>query len=261
MKCVNALLVTLLLSVSVLLAQDAKPETKSADDSISRDFRSRVFIVENRDPHNLAAAIKLLGSGAKGADLSVNDALHTITVRDYPENIAAMADALRRLDQPASPEPAIALQMWVLVGSKLPVGSLKVPQELASVVKSLSGSLVFSYYGLISSTEYRTTAGENIEGSGIVEPYALGLSAKARGPMFFDYTLRRLTTTAGEKPGVAIEHFRFVLHYPMPQGSNLRTRDVGFNLPISIPAGEKRVIGTHLGDKALILVVSASVVP
>src|SRR4051794_21484820 len=105
------------------------------------DFKNRVFIVQNRDPLQIASAIKLLGSGNPRAGLDVNQELKTITVRDFPENIAAMEDAIKRLDQVAPATPDIELRISVLIGSKTALTGAAVPDDLAPVVKQLESAL------------------------------------------------------------------------------------------------------------------------
>ena len=81
------LLLALFLAAIPTFAQETKE--KESEYNTSRDFRSKVFEVHNRDPHDIAAAVSLLGSGFKGATLNVNNQLRTITIRDFPENLAA----------------------------------------------------------------------------------------------------------------------------------------------------------------------------
>src|SRR5512134_4140032 len=45
----------------------------------SRDFATKMFTVVNRDPHQLVRALKLLGSGFRGAQMEASPELRTIT--------------------------------------------------------------------------------------------------------------------------------------------------------------------------------------
>src|SRR5438876_4338293 len=110
------IIVAVLLVATAAFAQDkkaAEPEYNSV-----REFKNKVFEVHNRDPRVVAQSVKLLGSGFKGADLDVNTELKTITVRDFPENIAAIEEAIKRLDHAAAPTPDIEFKISVLIGSK-----------------------------------------------------------------------------------------------------------------------------------------------
>src|SRR6266576_2542181 len=96
MKRFATLLALLLLVVLPLLADTPKKEEEFNE---NKAFKNKVFEVRNRTALDLAAAVRLLGSGFKGAGLAINSDLHTITVRDFPENIAAIEEALSRLDR------------------------------------------------------------------------------------------------------------------------------------------------------------------
>jgi hypothetical protein len=90
----------------------------------------------------------LLGSGFKGSALSINNDLHTITVRDFPENLAAIEGAIARLDHATADAPDIEMKISVLIGSKTPLaGAASVPDELAPVVKQLESTLRYAHYG------------------------------------------------------------------------------------------------------------------
>src|ERR1044071_9671399 len=73
------------------LAQNQKP----AEDEFNevKEYKNKIFTIQNGDVRSIAGAIKLLGRGFKGAGISVNEELRTITARDFPENLAAMEDA------------------------------------------------------------------------------------------------------------------------------------------------------------------------
>src|SRR5262245_34587554 len=68
-------------------------------------FKRQIFHIKHRDPHELVRIPQPLGSGFKGAIMQPNGEYSTITVRDFPENIATIAEAIKRLDVPLSPKP------------------------------------------------------------------------------------------------------------------------------------------------------------
>ena len=68
-----------------------------------KGFASRVFEVKHREASDLAAVLRPLGSGYRGATVSSNRDFKTISVRDFPENIAAIEAALKRLDVAEAP--------------------------------------------------------------------------------------------------------------------------------------------------------------
>jgi hypothetical protein len=259
MKRFTIIIAALLISVCAL-AQD-----KKADDyNTVREFRSKVFEVQHRDAREIASSVKLLGSGFKGADISVNNDLHTITVRDFPENLAAIEGAIARLDHEVADEPDIEMKISVLIGSKTPLaGASSVPEELAPVIKQLESTLKYAHYGLMTATVQRTKAGNGLNGSGVADPTILGMTAREGKPILYNYRLTHLTTTSGERAAINIDNFEFSMRVPIDVGGTAQPtqyQSVGFETPVSIRQNEKVVIGTTtMGEKALIVVVTATV--
>lgn len=258
MKETIAILAAILLSTATAFAQEAKQE----DFNTIKEFKNKVFSVQNREPRTIASAVKLLGSGFKGAGLSVNEELKTITVRDFPENLAAIEEAIKRLDRPAAKEPDMEMKIAVLIGSKTPLSGASVPDELASVVKQLQSTLSYTHYGLMTTTVHRTRIGIGIEGSGVAEATLLGMTAVQARPIFYNYKLRSITYSASsEQSSIDIGNFQFSMRVPMNVGDgSIQSQPIGFETPVSVRPREKVVIGTTtMGDKALIVVITASV--
>lgn len=255
MKRIAGILFALFVTAAAL-AQDKAEEFNSI-----REFRNKVFTVQNRDPRAIFSAIKLLGSGFKGAAMSVNDDLRTITMRDFPENLAAVEDAIKRLDQPFA-EPDMDLKISVLIGSKTPLGAAAVPEDLAPVVKQLQSTLQYSHYGLMTASMHRTKATIGMEGSGVAEATLLGMTAVQDRPITYRYTLRTVSLDAtGPRARVDVGNFRFSMNVPIDVGNGqINYQAVGFETPLSIRENEKVVVGTTtMRDKALIVVVTATV--
>lgn len=252
---------TILALVLFAFTSLAQEEKKADDFNTVREYKNRVFEVHNRAPRDLYASIRLLGSGFKGAAISPNEELRTITVRDFPENIAAIEDALKRLDRPVAASPDIELKIAVLIASKTPLPSNPVPDELAPVVKQLQATLRYSHYGLMTTTVHRTTRGSGVEGSGVADSTLLGMTAKEEQPIFYRYWLRDITGTAnGEQSSIDIRNFEFSMNVPIVVGAsnNVQYQSVGFKTPVSVREKEKVVIGTTtMGEKALVVVLTA----
>jgi hypothetical protein len=251
---------------ALLIATAAMAQDKPTDDyNSTREMRSKVFEVHSRVARDIASSVKLLGSGFKGAALSVNEDMHTITVRDFPENVAAIEAAVARLDHAVASSPDIEMKISVLIGSKTPLaGAEAIPEELAPVVKQLQSTLRYAHYGLMTATVQRTKPGNGINGSGVAEPTLLGMTVREGQPILYNYKLRRITTTSDERPSIDIENFEFSMRVPINVGgaNPIQYQSLGFETPVSIRQNEKVVIGTTtMGDKALIVVVTATVVP
>jgi len=247
------LLIALLLVTSAAFAQD---ETTF---NTTRDYRNKVFTIQHRDPKVILSAVKLLGSGFKGSDLSMNDQLRTITVRDFPENIAAIEEAIGRLDKPAPAAPDMELKISVLIGSKTPLANnAATPDELLPVVRQLQSTLSYAHYGLLTTTVHRSKTGIGIEGSGVAESTLLGIKTSDTRPIFYSYKLRGVSVGA-EK--LDVDNFEFSMRVPLDMGNaTVQYQNVGFSTPVAVKQGEKVVIGTTtMNDKALVVVVTAKV--
>jgi hypothetical protein len=246
------LLIALLLIASAAFADDKAYNT-------TKDFKNKVFTIQHRDPRLILSAVKLLGSGFQGADLSMNDELRTITVRDFPENIATIEEAIARLDKPAAAAPDMELKISVLIGSKTPLATnATAPDDLAPVIKQLQSTLSYAHYGLLTTTVHRSKTGIGIEGSGVAESTLLGIKTTDTRPIFYTYKLRGVSVSS-EK--LDVDNFEFSMRVPLELGAgNVQYQNVGFQTPVAVKQGEKVVIGTTtMNDKALVVVVTAKV--
>ena len=250
-------ILALVLFTSAAFAQDA-PKKAEEEFNTVREYKNKVFTVQHRDAKTIHTTIKLLGSGFKGAGFVINDELKTITVRDFPENLAAIEDAIKRLDQPAPRQPGLELKIAVLIASKTALNGGAVPDELAPVIKQLQSTLRYAHYGLMTSSVHRTKVGNGVEGSGVAEPDLLGMTASQERPILYTYNIQRITS-GGDSSTFDIERFAFSMRVPLDIGNgSVQYQSVGFETPVSIRQGEKVVIGTTtMRDKALIVVVTA----
>src|SRR5713226_6825925 len=137
-------------------------------------FKNRVFEVHNRMPDDLVPVIRLLTSGFKGAELAASNEVRTITVRDFPENIAAIEEAIKRLDTPEITRPDIELRMHVLLASNKEGASNQYPADLKDVITELQKTLSFKEYTLLTSIVQRTresrgTRSSYVDGRGSAE--------------------------------------------------------------------------------------------
>jgi type II secretory pathway component GspD/PulD (secretin) len=157
-KNVLAALVLLLIFISASFAQQAASGAaqKPDDDFVTeKGFKSKVFEVKHRNVDSLAKVLQQLGTGFKGASISANSEFKTITVRDFPENLVTIEEAIKRLDTPAAPRPTIELHMHVLVASNASRNAggttAQVPAELRDVLTQLRETLSYRNYELATS--------------------------------------------------------------------------------------------------------------
>jgi type II secretory pathway component GspD/PulD (secretin) len=133
-----------------------KAQASDTDSAITeKGFKSKVFEIKYRDAKSLASVLFNLGSGFRGATMSANSEFKTLTVRDFPENIVAIEEAIKRLDTPLAPRPNIELHMHVLVASNSASVSSEPPAELKDVLAQLRGTFNYKNYELATSIVQR----------------------------------------------------------------------------------------------------------
>ena len=225
-----------------------------------KGFKGKVFELKYRDPLGLAQVIRPLGSGFKGATMAVDREFKTLTVRDFPENIAAIEEAIKRLDTPQAPRPDIEFSVHVLIASDLVSGSENYPAELGDVVKQLKSALKYKSYTLMTSGIHRAKEGPGEVGnSGVAESKLFSSVPTPPNPIFYEYSLEQISIDSGSgAPMVQVGSFRFNMRVPLNMGANVQYQNVGFRSPVGLRQGEKVVVGsTTMGDKGLVVVVSA----
>lgn len=255
------LVIALLLVALPNFAQEAKE--KEPEYVTNLQLRSKVFEVHNRGAHDIANSIRLLGSGTKGAAVDVNSQLKTITVRDFPENLATIEEAIKRLDVPAKVSTDAEMRMWIVIGAKSAIPNAQpLPEELEPVVKELRSTLRYSHYALMAATVNRVARGIMVEGSGVAEAEALGMTVKPEQPVLYTYRLRSPEIMASnERQALSVDSFNFSMRIPIDVGKgSIQYQSVGFETPVTVRDKEKVVIGTTtMGDKALIVIVTADI--
>jgi hypothetical protein len=261
MKIASAALVLVLLSVPAFAQQPATtPATKTEPDYVSeKGFKNKVFEVKYRDVSNLATVIRPLGSGFRGATVWANGEFKTITVRDFPENLATIEEAIKRLDVPAAPRPNIELRIHVLIAtssSAYVLGAVApLPAELKDVITQLRGTLNYQNYELAATVVQRLTeTNRGMQGTGTAEVSSVGPGLPNMS-MPYEYGINSvsLVQNATGAPTVQINEFTFSTHTDKDR-ARVQTA-------LNLRDGEKVVVGTAtIRNRALIVVLTAKLV-
>jgi len=245
-------------------AQEQQKQTPAAEDNYVREkgFASEVFEVKNRDPLQLTSVLRPLGSGFRGAALTPNAEFGTISVRDFPENISAIREAIRRLDTPEPPRPAIEFHVHLLVGADDERAPRDLPAGLGDVVNQLRAALGHKNFSVMGSQVLRGKEGRgDVYNKGVA---ALGLAdaaAVSGYPVFYEYHLRSFSLDSAAGPTrVQVEDFSMSLRVPLVLSpNNVTYQDVGFRNPVALREGERVIVGTtSVSDKSLVVVLSAT---
>jgi Bacterial type II/III secretion system short domain len=214
-------------------------------------MKARVFQLKHQDPGSVVEAIHPLCSGMPGFLVRANDELRTVSVRDFPENLATIEQTIKRLDVPSPPKPDIEVRIHVLIGSAS-AGGGQVPPELEGVVAQLRATLSYKSYFQIAAVTQRVRAGAGAKGKGqlVLSPPAVDQAGNGH----FHYSLDNVSMAvsgSSAPPQVTLRRFNFEL-----DGGSLGEAEVTTGL--TLRDGEKVVVGTgSLKNRAMIIVLSA----
>lgn len=239
-------------------AQPAPPP----DTAVLKAMKSQVFVIKYADPLSLLRLINPLRSGVRGTDTSFSNdhGLRAISVRDFPENLAAIEAAVQRLDVPATAQQSqdVDLQIQVLFASRQAAPEGDLPKDLEPVLKSLRSTLGYRGYTLAASLSQRVRVNEErgIEGRGQIDGSALGLgTAKEPHMLIFDWEVNRGITLQAPANGLstfAMQRFQINLKDPAAH-LDLAKLDTG----LTLKEGEHVVVGTStVKDHGIIVVLS-----
>ena len=232
-------------------------------------FKVMIFEVKHRDPETLAGALGGLRSDAPNTGMVPNRALKTITVRDYPENIAAIGEALKRLDVPEPVQPPRAIpvdiefNLYLIAASQTAGEKTPFPPALEPVVTQMRSTLKFSNYRFLTTFSNRVNDDGRISSSGVISsPFPVsGVTATIKSNYSYDVNTVRSFQDPSGKTGFNLRTFKFSLSVPIDSGNGgYAFRDVGISTQLNLREGEMAVVGTaNVGssDEAIIVVVTA----
>lgn len=243
------------------------PQAKEAEPDLAtlRAMKSKIFMVQHRDPTALYLSLRTLGSGVKGSTLTYTNqqGINTLSARDFPENLAAIEEALKRLDVLSATQkvPDVELTLHVLFASKGPVSETGLPADLQEVVKQLKNTLTYRGYTLAASFIQRVgvNGDRTIYGRGQLEASTLVPGEAKDSPLLFvDWESDRVVSLEPEAAGpgrYSLRKFYFLLRERRGAESMELAR---MGSDINLKEGEKVVVGTTVvKDRGLIVVLSA----
>ncbi|MBL8207769.1 MAG: hypothetical protein JNM09_26285 [Blastocatellia bacterium] len=246
------LILTFIFSFSALAQTNNEPAKEDPS-----KFQVKLFEVKHKFPNTLVNAIAALGSGRPGSRIDPNNELKTITVRDLPENIAAIEAALKRLDVPDPAPISIQLQIYLIAASDEAGDSTPFPKEIDPVLTQLKATLRYKHYRFVDTFLNRVNDGGSIESSGTKQAITGG------NPVFMQCKMSsvRLATDSTGNQAIRIGRFNFGLRVPLQtRPGEIQYQDIGINTELSLSEGGLYVVGTtNMGaaDSAMIVVVSA----
>lgn len=253
-------LALLVLAAPAALAQ-SEPARQEDNFVTHKSFQNRVFDVKNRDPQGLVRVLAPLTSGFRGAVVSANPEFRTITVRDFPENIAVIDEAIRRLDTPEPARPAVEFRVHMLVASNDEAVGNRYPAELSDVVKRLQTSLGYKNFSVMGSQIVRAREGSSTNWNKGVADLRLANDTPAnKNPVYYSYSLNAVSLEgSGPQTHLRVGQFNMEMRMPLYLGGDkIVYETVGFNNPVSLREGEHVVAGTtSIADKNVVVILTA----
>ena len=229
--------------------QDAPKEQRPA---LEKGLRSRIFEVRHRDPQSLLDAVRFLGSGLAGTQISANRDLSTLTVRDLPENLAGIEEALKRLDVPEAKRADIEVTVYLLVGSSEPAEN--VPDAVKELLPVLRSTFPYKSYRFTFSFSSRVTDGSRVERVGAADAIDLESGKREHGTMKVQYQVTRVSIERSATGPASIHLHGFSFTAVDPRGESRIATD------LTIRDGEKAIAGTsEMAERGLVAVVAVKI--
>lgn len=218
-------------------------------------MKNQIFDVRHRDPMRLVEVLQALGSGRRGAVIDASREFNTLTVRDFPENLATIEAAIKRLDVPVEASSDIDLHLFVLLASTVPDQPVsELPAEIRAATQQLQSAFGYKGFRLLTPIMQRSREGQfATRGSGEVGGQALAGLVDAGGAVGYNYEIRSISREVSKSGASQIELRGFAFE----MGGRLGNARIASNL--SLGPGEQVVVGSaSLNRTALILILSAN---
>lgn len=240
----------LLMALPLVAQEEKKAEAKPAAPTVQK-----LFVLKYADPQSVRNLLLVFH-----ASIDANRDLHVLAVDTTPDTMAAIEDAIKRLDVPSAAPTNVDLTVYLVVGheAESPAGSVAVPKDLDSVVTQLKSAFAFKSYSLLDVLALRTRTGQRASttsSGGAVPSDGGGMQAVT--------TQLRIDSAGVGSDGATIHlnNLAASINMPVRNGNGFAYRDLGLNTDVDIKEGQKVVIG-RVGiakDQALFLVMTVKI--
>jgi hypothetical protein len=236
-------LALLLMALPLAAQEEKKPATPTVQ---------KLFVLKYADPQSVRNLLQVFQ-----ASLNANRELRVLAVDATPDTMAAIEDAIKRLDVPSAAPANIDLTVYMVVGheGESTSGNAPVPKELDPVVTQLKGAFAFKAYSLLDVLALRTRTGQQASTS------SSGGAMQSNGGQFQPVTTHlHLDTASVGNDGATIHINKLNANFSVPTNNN-NYQNLSLETDIDVKEGQKVVIG-RLGiskDQALFLVMTVKV--
>ncbi len=222
------LLAVLILAALPMAAQDQKKEEPK------EALVQKLFVLKYADPNQVNNLIHVFTNNT-----TPNSAMHAIAVSATPEAMAAIEDAIKRLDVPSSTPQNFEVMAYLLIGAEADGATpAALPKELDSVVAQLKSAFSFKAYRLSNVLTVRGRAGQRLSTEDSGDAVVIGDVAQ---PIFTQFRINSLSL--GADGAIHVDGLGLSSSVPMGQGSQFMRRDVAINTDLDVKEGQKVVVG------------------
>jgi len=249
------LLFALLLIALPLAAQEAKTGDEKSNAQPAAPRIQKLFLLKYADPIQVANLLRVFN-----ASVQPNSDMHALAVEATKPSMAAIEEAIQRLDVPSAASKNIEMTAYLLIGSEgagAEPGAM--PKELDSVVAQLKNAFAFKNYRLLDTLALRTRVGQSASTSSSGRGVQIGSNTQ---PVTTDFGIRSAGIGSDETT-IRIDRLSLNSHIPVQtsSGGQFNYNNVGISADVDIKQGQKVVIGrVSVGESALFLVLTAQVV-
>jgi len=241
------LLAVLLMALPLAAQEEKKPEPKPPVTV------QKLFVLKYADPQNVRNLLQVFH-----ANFDANREMRVLAVDATPETMAAIEDAIKRLDIPSAAPANIDLTIYLVVGheSENSTGGA-VPKDLDGVVTQLKSAFSFKSYSLLDVLALRTRTGQQANttsSGGAVQ------NGNNSAPVVTNFRIEN-ANIGSDGASIHISRLNAGIKMPVISGGSFGYTDLGMNTDIDIKEGQKVVIG-RLGiskDQAMFLVMTAKI--
>ncbi len=226
-----------------------------------RELKTQDFILKNRHPNAIRNILQTTYMSRFGNAFVITEpGLRMISVRDLPENLAVIAEAIQRMDAPTPVGRQVEFTIHVLFASKQEGGAEELPEDVKPVLTALKSTLNYRSYTLAASFLQRSQIGaEELRGNGET-PVSTRTSASSitRNSVRFGWgvtALRELPQESGT-PLIQFTGFELVGTERIDDKSSDTIARV--RTDVTLKDGERVVVGTSvMKDRGLVVVLTA----
>jgi hypothetical protein len=263
MRRVEAILWTVVVAFLALTmparSQEKEPAENTANQEPTQSGKAqkeervlKVIQLKYADPYHVADLLSLFG-----ASLKSDRQAKVLTVVGPAATVAAVEEAIKKLDVPPPPAKDIELTAYFVLATRQPMQAADLPPELDEVVAQLKRVLNYKSFQLLNTAFLRAQDGR---GAGVSGVATVGTESVHFRLNFHSADI----TLEGKVRTVRISDLGFEAeHAANATALVAKTTSAGIHTDIDIVEGQKVVVGRtalDFPDNALILVMTAKVI-